>query len=413
MQRSHFTPKTHWIGAASLVALVVSLWSQSWVLLMLAFAGLAMVASARFSLSKSLGPSSRRLATDTVTEGESLPVTVRVEGPRRGSALVELRDRLMPGVRLGAGTNYRVLLLRRQAKQSFQYEAVSGRLGVFQAGPLEARREDPFGLRTRVDVVAPAAEYLVRPRAEELRRSPERSELPRVILGRHDVSQPGDGFDFFGLRDYMPGDRMRSVNWKASARSPRMVVNQFERESHAEIVIFVDARAVTESGLETDTPYAQGARAAASLVRRYLRARDRVRVIVYGESVRELGGQGRATRVEDVLDGLARVQPAGDNPVLIAVEEQLPKIRGRSPVVIVSPLFGDPTLEDAVTTLGGHGAQVTILVPVPLPADPHGQAWSLRLLEQRMAVESLRSLGAVVLEILPSEPLSPQIRKVH
>lgn len=412
MERFEATRKTHLLAALALAFLAASLLSGSRVLLSLSILCAVAVAAGRVLRPRPMGPARRMLPTPFVQEEEALPVTLELRGPRLGSAWVEVREQVPSSARLERGSNYVSLVLGRNEKALVQYEVATPRLGTFRLGPADLRQEDVLGLTTSTRRVAEPTEYLVRPRPETLKRSPERSEWPHPLLGRHEVSQPGEGFDFFGLRDYMPGDRMRSINWKASARSHTLIVNQFERESRAEIVLFLDARALAESGVETHTPYVMSARAAAALVQRYVRGRDRVRIIVYGAEVSEMGADGVPLRFEEILDRLARIEAQGDTPLLRAVDELLPSLHSRSPVVVLSPLSSDPTVEDAVTALRSHDLHVTVVVPrYRIPPGANG-AWSARVLEQSLAAEGLRSLGALVIELDPETPLSPQLQGV-
>src|SRR4029078_7562865 len=82
------------------------------------------------------------------------------------------------------------------------------------------------------------------------------------------------------LRDFVPGDRVRSINWRASARRQGLVVNERHPERNPDVVIlvdsFVDLVAGDRSTLD-DT-----VRAAATLASRYLERRDRVGLVGYG-----------------------------------------------------------------------------------------------------------------------------------
>ena len=105
-----------------------------------------------------------------------------------------------------------------------------------------------------------------------LRRLPNR-------LGEHPARTFGDGIEFFGVREYVPGDRQRSINWAASTRRGRLQVNTFAAERSQDVVLLADATSdVGEPGSSATDLALRGAAAAA---RAYLEARDRVGVITY------------------------------------------------------------------------------------------------------------------------------------
>jgi uncharacterized protein (DUF58 family) len=105
-----------------------------------------------------------------------------------------------------------------------------------------------------------------------LRRLPNR-------LGEHPARVSGEGIEFFGVREYVPGDRQRSINWPASTRRGRLQVNTFAAERSQDVVLLADATSdVGEPGMSALDLALRGAAAAA---RTYLEARDRVGVITY------------------------------------------------------------------------------------------------------------------------------------
>jgi uncharacterized protein (DUF58 family) len=111
-----------------------------------------------------------------------------------------------------------------------------------------------------------------------LRRLPNR-------LGEHAVRVSGEGLEFSGVRDYVPGDRQRSINWPASTRRGRLQVNTFAAERSQDVVLLADATSdVGEPGNSALDLALRGTGAAA---RAYLDARDRVGVITY-----QWGGAG-------------------------------------------------------------------------------------------------------------------------
>ena len=96
-----------------------------------------------------------------------------------------------------------------------------------------------------------------------LRRLPNR-------LGEHPARVSGEGIEFFGVREYVPGDRQRSINWPASTRRGRLQVNTFAAERSQDVVLLTDATSdVGEPGMSALDLALRGAAAAA---RAYLEA---------------------------------------------------------------------------------------------------------------------------------------------
>jgi len=105
-----------------------------------------------------------------------------------------------------------------------------------------------------------------------LRRLPNR-------VGEHPARTAGKGIEFFGVREYLPGDRQRSINWPASTRRGRLQVNTFATERSQDVVLLADA--TSDVGEPGSSALDLALRGAAAAARAYLEGRDRVGVITY------------------------------------------------------------------------------------------------------------------------------------
>jgi uncharacterized protein (DUF58 family) len=99
------------------------------------------------------------------------------------------------------------------------------------------------------------------------------------LLGDHPARVTGEGAEFFGVREYLPGDRQRSINWAASTRRGRLQVNTFATERAQDVVLLADA--TSDVGEPGSSAHDLAFRGAAAAARAYLAARDRVGVITY------------------------------------------------------------------------------------------------------------------------------------
>ena len=104
------------------------------------------------------------------------------------------------------------------------------------------------------------------------------SKLPNR-LGEHRARVPGEGTEFTGVREFVPGDRQRAINWPASTRRGRLQVTSFAAERSQDVVLLVDA--TSDVGKPGESALDLGLRGAAGAARAYLDGRDRVGVICY------------------------------------------------------------------------------------------------------------------------------------
>ena len=62
----------------------------------------------------------------------------------------------------------------------------------------------------------------------------------QVFVGNQVSRARGDGIEFADIREWAPGDRVRSINWRASARRGELWVNQQHPERNTDVVLFLD-----------------------------------------------------------------------------------------------------------------------------------------------------------------------------
>ncbi len=139
------------------------------------------------------------------------------------------------------------------------------------------------------------------PRAEELQRILAPRET-QVFTGSEVARVKGDGVEYADLREYVSGDRLRSINWRASARRSELVVNERHPERNTDVVLFLDSFADVRRGDRSTLDDA--VRATATLASRYLERRDRVGLVTFGGVLRWLHpgmGQAQRFRLVDTL----------------------------------------------------------------------------------------------------------------
>jgi uncharacterized protein (DUF58 family) len=151
------------------------------------------------------------------------------------------------------------------------------RWGKRQAGTAELMLHDRWRLAEgRAAVTLPSLDVFPRPGTQEavvtLSRLPNR-------LGEHAARVQGEGSEFFGLREYVPGDRQRQINWPASTRRGRLMVSTHPAERSQDVVLLVDA--TSDVGKPGTSALDFGLRGASATARAYLERRDRVGVITY------------------------------------------------------------------------------------------------------------------------------------
>lgn len=195
-------------------------------------------------------------ASGAIFEGDTVEVAVSLANPgARERYLVEVLDRVATP---SGGAEVRALLVGAVAPQGrarVGYE-LPARRGRYRLGPARLLAWDPLGLFHSERMVGLRTTTVALPRYWRL------EARPRAAVGDAGLrpsARRGTGPDFYGLRHYRPGDSLRDVHWRTTARLGTPVVKERERESQEPVTLVVDLQDV--AGLDGRV------RAAASLAR--------------------------------------------------------------------------------------------------------------------------------------------------
>jgi uncharacterized protein (DUF58 family) len=294
-------------------------------------------------------------------EGEEIAVRLELEveaGAERAEVLLELpRD-----LELVEGSNPVLLHLPDGESRELAFRLRCARWGAFRVGRVYLRAHDAFGLLRQEVVLDRRLPLKVYPREETL-QSLLRPLETQVFAGNHVARQRSEGIEFADLREFVPGDRARQVNWRASARRGELWVNEQHPERNADVVVFLDsfaeARRAERSTLDLTL------RAAAALVAGYLRQKDRVGFVSFGGRLNWLlpsTGAGQLYRIVDaMLDTQIVLSHAWKNVDVIP--------RGTLPphalVIALTPLLDDRSA-NALLDLRGRGFDLVVIEVSPL-----------------------------------------------
>ena len=330
------------------------------------------------------------IAPARLTEGQDCQVEVRGTRLRPSQ---QLRLELANVLRITGGSN---LITAEQTNLAVATHV----RGPHLVGPLMLRSWSPLRLWAHERALPGSATVEVVPKAANPEDVRLRSRVVTPVQGRFQVNRPGQGFDFFTLRDYHSGDTMRSINWKATARRDDLIVNQRQTETLSELTLLLDARAVAGLGPAGRTPLDEGCRIMLGLFEDALANRDEVHFLAYGNQVHDLGPirQDRLARLEGLL---ATIPAEGQMTLAQAWQAVRTNLTSRTgPVVIVTSAEADATIPDAVRSMAAQGNFVTVITVAPtddaLPGR-RAQRASLR----REVLQKVQGSGANVVEWSP------------
>lgn len=217
-----------WGSVAVLLLALVSVFSGGFFLYaVLVVAGLLLASGALVQLSILELRCSRQLDSTEVPLGGQVGVHVELHNAKAWPALWLLwRDPVERGLDV-EGSNCAFESLQGEGRGRFDYRLHTLRRGLFRLGPTMVEASGPFGLVKRFHVAADAAFVTVLPRSVPLGQGWPLGHRPiHQVPRRRSLFE--DPSRFLGVRQYRPGDSLRRIHWRATARSGELQVKLYE-----------------------------------------------------------------------------------------------------------------------------------------------------------------------------------------
>jgi uncharacterized protein (DUF58 family) len=221
-----------WLSAVTLSG--VGLAAVPIILILLVDQGVPFVESGAWKFSVS-----RRVTQPKVVTGERVLVELTVTNEGRDVERMVLEDQLPSGVKVTRGSRYLICALKRGARATLRYEVSLLDPGDVHFGECLVRVQSLFGLtEQRLELVAPST---VRIYPRLLSRKVLTSRAKALSFSGTSPSRfKGGRLEFMNTRRHVYGDPLRDINWKASARLGKTLVNEWHAERGLDCVMIVD-----------------------------------------------------------------------------------------------------------------------------------------------------------------------------
>jgi uncharacterized protein (DUF58 family) len=274
----------------------------------------------------------------TTRLGEPATVTLTVRNPGRRRVVGTLRDAWVPSAGV-AVTRHR---LQVEPGRVARVDTVlrPTRRGPRTAARVVIRSLGPLGLAGRQGSHAVPWVVRVLPAFPSRKHLPSRLARLRELDGRTTVQVRGQGTEFDSLREYVAGDDVRSIDWRATARAADVMVRTWRPERDRRVVLVVDSGRTSAGRVGDGTRLDAAMDAAQLLAALASRAGDRVDLLVYDRAVRaDVRGTSGPDLLAQIASALTDVEPElveTDAAGLVAAV--LARVRQRALVVLLTAL---------------------------------------------------------------------------
>ncbi len=307
----------------------------------------------------------RTLSADRVPQGQPVTVTLSITNDGPGLENVLLEELVPQRLQVIDGSARTITSLPSGATVELTY-TLTGERGYYHLPGIRVTARDMLGLFKKQVNLALSNHLFVLPKTVKLPNVAIRPRRTRVYPGLIRARKGGPGVEFFGVREYQPGDSLRWINSRASARHMNTwYVNEFEQERAIDVGLILDARQRTNLNIDGASLFEHTIQATTTLADTFLSQGNRVGLFIYGGYLDwTFPGSGKIQR-ERILQALARAEL--QDSLIFQKLEHLPTrlFPARSQLVFISPL----QLEDLDDLIKLRAHQYPLLVVSPDPID--------------------------------------------
>lgn len=309
-------------------------------------------------------PRSLLVVVDEDPAGDHYPRKFRLRTPRK-SPLRYLREPGPPSIGSPSEEGGRAVLmlphLEPGSEAAISYHRGGLRRGVFEAWPVYLYSEGLLGLARHCSRIQVSSPLTVLPSYVKLENFPIVDSSLRLIHAPWREPVRGDGLDFHGVRDFQPGDSLRHVHWRTTARRGKLAVKEFELDTRAPLIVSLDNRGGGDSPAAKLRLLDVQARLAASIARYAHLAGHPVTLVAYK------GRRPVSCELSDLqaaLRWLASLKPEGALDPGEQLDALRPFLVGTTVVCKLLAWTGGP-LSHALGVHRGHHKTALIVVEPP------------------------------------------------
>ncbi|MFF8640431.1 DUF58 domain-containing protein [Streptomyces sp. NPDC015345] len=417
---------------AALGTLPVGLWDPSWTGVLAVNTPLALACACDFALAapvRRLGLT--RSGETSVRLGEAADVEVTVTNPSGRPLRADLRDAWPPsswqhGTETAASRHH--LTIPPGERRRFTTRLHPTRRGDHHSDRVTIRSYGPLRLFARQGTHRVPWTVRVLPPFASRKYLPSKLARLRELDGRTSVLTRGQGTEFDSLRDYVPGDDTRSIDWRATARRSTVAIRTWRPERDRHILLVLDTGR-TSAGRVGDTPRLDASMDAALLLAALAsRAGDRVDLLAYDRRVRALvQGRSAGDVLPSLVNALATLEPELIETDARGLTSTALRTAPRSSlIVLLTSLDKAPVEEGLLPVLSRLTKRHKVLVASV--ADPHiekmaagrgtveavydAAAAAQSQSERRHTAEQLTRRGVTVVDATPND-LAPALADAY
>ncbi len=240
--------------------------------------------------------------------GEAVEATLYLVNVGRRRVVGVVRDGWQPSA--GAQPTRAKLRLPPGERRAFRVTLTPFRRGERRVAQVTVRAFGPLGLVARQATLQAPGAIRVLPAFNSRKHLPSRLARLRELDGRTSVQLRGQGTEFDSLREYVCGDDVRSIDWRATARRQDLVVRTWRPERDRRVVIVIDSGRTSAARIDNEPRLDTAFEASLLLAALASKAGDRVDLVIYDRRMRgRVQGASGPELLSRMVNAMAPIEP--------------------------------------------------------------------------------------------------------
>lgn len=355
--------------------------------------------------------------------GETVTSTLLLRNVGRRTVRAIVRDGWQPSA--AAAPSRATVVVPASERRALTTTLTPFRRGVRHAAGVTIRSFGPLRLIARQATIALPGSITVLPPFNSRKHLPSRLARLRELDGATTVMVRGPGTEFDSLRDYVRGDDVRSIDWRATARrhdttlnsGQRLVVRTWRPERDRRVVIVIDSGRTSAARIDNDPRLDTAFESALLLAALASSAGDRVDLVIVDRRVRaRVQGATGAALLSRMVAAMAPIEPELIEPDWAAVPALVHSVTAHRALVVLATTAGAPGASHGLLNVLPQLSRKHLVVvasvtdPSVVDAASHrvdrdsvylAAAAERALLDEARVAAAIRQLGAEVVTATP------------
>jgi uncharacterized protein (DUF58 family) len=343
-------------------------------------------------------------------------MTVQIVNGGRKTICVSIEEPYYERMEITEGSLSLHTALPPGEETEFNYTFKSIR-GGYEWNHLTVKVSDPFGIFVTNKTIEAPERIFIQPRVKKFRPFQIHPWKTLSSPGSIPTRKSGCGTNFYGIREYHPGDPLRTLDWKKTARYPhQFFTREFEQERNADITLVIDGRKDLDLQNKNESLFEIEIKSAASLAEMFLHQGHRVGLSVIGENfIQVMPGYGKK-QLHRILNSLSKATIKNDDGHKTLYKLPIKQFSTKTLIIFLSPFhYNDIVYYRKLRALG---FQVVLICPDSIDFlfsetvkdNKDNMALRVSNLERRLNLDLVSQLSIPVIDWQVTEPLLPLIR---